>query len=214
MFKRLGSLLELDRQAESETKNEVELTEVMITAREQIEYYLSAVNLDKDKFMREKTQESPEGFIHVDVFMNCNRIKQLGISSDELLSCCATSHFLVVDYEKQAIRPKTLYKKDSRRRQKTVRMTGFSASETANSIYELLVEVTAEPQNVLLQYSYDEAGGRVFTGAVNVLYFTEDAADAAVETSLMAGGQKITIEYLSDYEQKLKHEKKQAKKST
>ena len=212
MFKRLGSLLELDKEA-TDAKSDNELSDVMIIAREQIEYYLSVTNLDKDRFMREKLEENSDGLMPIDVIMNCNRIKQLGVSADELLSCCSTSHFLIVDFEKRGIRPKTPYKRDARRKQRTIRMTGFSDGETANSIYELLEEVTAAPENVLLQYSYTDSGDRTFTGAVNVLYHTEEEADAAVAAELMFGGKRITAEYFSDYEKKLKHEKRHMKES-
>lgn len=210
MFKRLGSLLALDKEAEGGGET-VELSQEMLVAKEQVEYYMSAVNLEKDKFMREQTENGEDNFINVDIFMNCNRIKQLGISSDDLLACCSVSPFLTVDFEKKGIKPRTPYKKDARRRQKMVRITGFH-DETADSIYQLLSENAAEPQNVLLQYAIDDAGDRIFTGTAHVLFFTEDAADVAVSTKLMHGDRELKIELLEDYEKRIKNETKKNKR--
>jgi hypothetical protein len=202
MLKRLGSLLALDH--ESEPQNTVELTEVMQQAKEQIEYYLSAGNLEKDKFMREQTQAGEEGFIDLGIFLNCNRIKQLGISGDDLLFGCSRSHFLVADLERQRIKPKTKYVVDSRRRQKTVRISGFALHETVDSIFDIVSQMTTEPENIILQYVQNDSGERTFTGVAIVLYFSEEAADRAVETPIFMGEKPLFIEHIIDYEQRLK----------
>jgi hypothetical protein len=210
MMKRLGSLMALDH--ESEPQDKVELTEVMQRAKEQIEYYLSAVNLDRDRFMREQMQSNENGFIFVDTFMNCNRIKQLGISKDDVLLCCSKSPFLVVDFEKPGIKPKINYEPDARRRHKIVRISGFSPDVDSNEIYQIVGETTTQPHNVLLQYIYDDSGDRTFTGVAHVLYFSEEGADRAVETPLFMGGKAMGIERLLDYEQRVKRESAESKK--
>jgi hypothetical protein len=62
MLRRLGSLLALDDESQPATDSP-HLTELMLRAKEQIEYYLSAVNLDRDDFMRSQIQSTPEGLI-------------------------------------------------------------------------------------------------------------------------------------------------------
>jgi lupus La protein len=172
----------------------------MLLGREQIEYYLSAVNLDRDTFMRNKMEEDEKGFIDVGVFLACNRIKQIGISSDDLLVACSHSHFLEVRGTR--IRPKTPYQKDARRRQKMVRISGFSPSETVDSVFDAVANTTLEPHNIMLQYTQNDSGERVFTGTAHVLYHTEASADAAIATPLYCGDKKMTIERLSDYDQR------------
>jgi hypothetical protein len=176
----------------------------MLRAKEQIEYYLSAVNLDRDSFMRSQVQSTSENFISVSIFMNCNRIKQLGISADDLLFACSHSPFLEVDLTTQSIRPKTPYRRDSRRKQKTVRISGFIQTETAASIFEMLSALTKPPQNVLLQYRQTDAGDRVFTGTATIVYFTETDAVNACETPLFCGDKKLTIESMDSYERRLR----------
>jgi hypothetical protein len=52
--------------------------------KEQVEYYLSDVNLRHDKFFHQKVTEG-EGLVHVSVFMNCRKIKDAGYTEDQVL---------------------------------------------------------------------------------------------------------------------------------
>lgn len=46
----------------------------------QIEYYLSDSNLQTDGFFHQKISESHEGWLDIDLFMNCNMIRAMGAS--------------------------------------------------------------------------------------------------------------------------------------
>jgi hypothetical protein len=199
MLRRLGSLLAMD--GDPDPPPDIPLTAVMLRGQEQIEYYLSPANLDQDSFFRSQLNSNPDGFIPISVFLGCNRVKQLGITADDLLFACSHSPFLEV--RESAIRPKTPYRTDARRKHKTVRISGFSQGETAASIYAMLSELTKPPQNVLCQYRQDD-GMRVFRGCAEVLYFSETDANAACEKEIFCGDQKLAIEPLDAYEQKLR----------
>lgn len=200
----------LDKEAEGVTA-EPELTYIMRIGKEQIEYYLSSTNLDKDSFLRERVTTGENGRISVDVFMEFNKVKDLGISAEDLLVACAASPFLEVDAESRIITRKLPYKKDVRRRKKMVRVSGLPNDATSDSVFAVISSKTAEPENVLLQYSLDASGDRLFIGAANVLYFTEEATDAAVETQIVLDDQHITVEYLEDYERRIKNGKRHQK---
>jgi len=49
--------------------------------KKQIEYYLSDANLARDKFFREQIETDKEGWIAITHFLNCNKVKSMGISS-------------------------------------------------------------------------------------------------------------------------------------
>ena len=72
----------------------------------QIEYYLSDANLARDKFFREQIQTDQEGWVAVAHFMNCNKIKQMGISSAQVADACADSSEVDVNSDKTKIRRK------------------------------------------------------------------------------------------------------------
>lgn len=201
-MKRLGSLLALEREAEA---NEAfTMTELMQQGKDQIEYYLSSTNLEKDTFMREQTEKDPEHWINIDVFMNCNRIKQLGITSDDLLLACSKSYFLDVNLEKQSIRRKTPFVSDVRRKYRTVRINGFNDDTTVDSVFEILSEKMAEPESVSLQYTRNDDGEMIFTGTATIVFYTEDAAEQSLATPLFQGGKKLVIELQTAFENRKK----------
>jgi hypothetical protein len=210
MIQRLGSLLALDKET-ADGDDRVELTEIMRLAREQVEYYMSMVNLDRDSFFREKVEKSGDGTVSIDLFLNCNRIKQMQITKEDLLTACGTSRFLIVNAEKQSIGPMTKYHKDVRRQQKMVRIEGFDPGEDIDVVYAVVSENLGEPENLLMQYKQNEAGERSFTGAVHVLFGSEEAAAEAGKHEICFGEKRLIIEKFSEYEERIRRDRKQTK---
>lgn len=211
-FKRLGSLLQLDAQAGPDSSEQFVMTEQMQRAKDQVEYYLSSTNLERDNFFRNLTVNNPDRWIDASVFMGCQRVKQTGITSDDLILACSKSHFLDVDTEKQMIRAKNPFVSDVRRKFRTVRMSGFPKDLTVDSIYDFLLANTAEPESILLQYMQNDDDEKFFTGSANVVYYTEYAAEETLSTPVLYDGKKIFIEKITNYEnKKRKYEKKSLK---
>lgn len=76
------------------------------TLQKQIEYYLSDTNLARDKFFREQIQTDKQGWVAVNHFLNCNKIKASGFTADDLISACANSTLVEADKAKKSIRRK------------------------------------------------------------------------------------------------------------
>ena len=74
--------------------------------KKQIEYYLSDQNLSRDKFFREQIQTDKEGWVSIAHFLNCNKVKQMGISSEKIAESCEDSTELEVSDDKGKIRRK------------------------------------------------------------------------------------------------------------
>jgi hypothetical protein len=53
----------------------VETTKNMEIIQKQIEYYLSDINLGRDKFFREQIETNKEGWVNIAHFLNCNKVK-------------------------------------------------------------------------------------------------------------------------------------------
>lgn len=49
-----------------------------------MEFYLSDGNLCKDSFFYEKILEDTEGYLDLDLIMNCNKIKSLNVTKDQI----------------------------------------------------------------------------------------------------------------------------------
>ena len=74
--------------------------------KKQIEYYLSDVNLSRDKFFREQIETDKAGWVSIAHFLNCNKVKQMGVSSQQIADACADSTEVEVADDKGKIRRK------------------------------------------------------------------------------------------------------------
>lgn len=72
--------------------------------KKQIEYYLSDKNLQSDDFFREKISGSEAGYIDLKLFLNCNKVKNMGIDVQEIVDACADSETVQVSKDKKMIR--------------------------------------------------------------------------------------------------------------
>jgi hypothetical protein len=66
----------------------------------QIEYYLSDMNLIKDKFFREQIQTDKEGYVAVSHFLNCNNVKNAKWTADDIIKACTDSTLVEIKDQK------------------------------------------------------------------------------------------------------------------
>lgn len=74
--------------------------------RTQVEYYLSDANLQKDAFFYNKIQEDKEGYLDLDLIMNCNKVKTQGITKDAIKAAVKDSENVELDSTENRIRRK------------------------------------------------------------------------------------------------------------
>lgn len=74
--------------------------------RQQVEYYLSDKNLEKDQLFYEKILEDKEGYIDIDMIMKCNKIKNMNISKETLVASIKNSTEVEADAKGDKIRRK------------------------------------------------------------------------------------------------------------
>ena len=72
----------------------------------QIEYYLSDKNLETDDFFHKKITENPDGYIDLDLFLKCNKVKNAGWTIDEIKKALNESTKLEFNEDKNKIRRK------------------------------------------------------------------------------------------------------------
>ena len=72
--------------------------------QKQIEYYLGDKNLSKDDFFRDKITSGKGGYIDLKLFLNCNKIKSMGIDVKMIVEACSESKEVEVSKDKKMIR--------------------------------------------------------------------------------------------------------------
>ena len=81
-------------------------SEKTLSIRKQIEYYLSDINLSRDKFFRDQIITDKEGWVSIAHFLNCNKVKQMKITQEEIAEACKGSGELDVHEGATKIRRK------------------------------------------------------------------------------------------------------------
>ncbi len=56
-----------------------------------MEYYLSDKNLKKDVFFRKQIEQHEDGYIKLNLFLNCNNIKKMAVSEGEIANAINNS---------------------------------------------------------------------------------------------------------------------------
>lgn len=74
------------------------------TVKTQIEYYLSDANLTRDKFFRDQILVDKEGWVAIAHFLNCNKVKNLGIGLKQIGEACKDSTEVEVSKDGTKIR--------------------------------------------------------------------------------------------------------------
>ncbi|EAY05507.1 La domain containing protein [Trichomonas vaginalis G3] len=201
---RLGSMIALEKQSHPKDPAD-ELSPVMQRAKDQMEYYFNNFNLERDKFMLRKYQETSNK-IPVDVFMTFNQMKKLEISADNVLYVCSKSKHLKVDFGAKTISRIEEFKKDYFRNERSLRITGFPLDYTSNDLDAVLSKY--DPVWIVPQSKFTENGEKLFNGNVIVEFKSEEDLQEAIKGIKDLNGVELQSEILSDFEQKIKNMKK------
>ena len=80
--------------------------EVISEIKEQIEYYLSEENLEKDYFFNDKISLDPESYLDLKFLLKCNKIKKKGWTKEDLKKGIELSTILELDPKGEKVRRK------------------------------------------------------------------------------------------------------------
>ena len=79
--------------------------------QKQVEFYLSDLNLKKDKFFHELITSSQEvknlliqGYLHLDYIKKCNKVKQFEATDEELISAIKKSSDIEINSSNDSVR--------------------------------------------------------------------------------------------------------------
>ena len=199
---RIGSFMKLNSKDNPEDdKND--FTPLMQKAMEQMEFYFTGYNLEKDKYLYSIYNESENHMINISVFMKFNRIQQLEISEDDLLFACSKSKRLVVDASKRTVGRLAPFKKDILRSIRTLRITGIPDTLPKEDFEQFLSEYG--DNWVTYQYSYDKAEKENhFNGIAIVEFEKEEDSQSVLQKELCIDGSKLQTETIEHFENRIK----------
>lgn len=165
--------------------------ETLNKLRAQLEYYLSDENLSRDKFFHDKISSDTQGYVDVDFFMNCNKIKQLGVNKEDVVKAAKLSSGIELDDKDTKVRRAQnkplpdlkllLNKKTKRERVESVddEKDKENGKQENNSFDPVIYELTAEKENEISWKDVLEEVKTINSG-INVVYLRFKGKDGHV----------------------------------
>ena len=83
--------------------------ETLNDIKNQMEYYLSDDNLKGDSFFHEKISENKDGYIDLDLFLKCNKVKKAKWTKENIIEGVKLSTEIELSENNNKIRRKSTY---------------------------------------------------------------------------------------------------------
>jgi len=104
--------------------------------KKQLEFYFSDSNLPKDKFLLKTAQQTPEGWVSLQVIADFQRMKGMNATAAKLALAAKASDFLAVDAEEKRVRRTTPLPDTDVTLPRTVVAEWFAADTTIEDLHE------------------------------------------------------------------------------
>lgn len=114
----------------------------------QLEYYLSDTNLQFDEFFHNEIENSSEGYLALDLILNCNKIKKINASFSDLQAAVSKSTLLELSSDKSSVRRKDRKLPDFKGKKKFEMTTRLSRKNSEKSVSSLIA--TDDSQKVFV----------------------------------------------------------------
>ena len=174
------------------------LSSVQKKAKKQMEFYFSPSNIQRNAHMKQLVDENDDRFCKISEFMKFNKIIELNISEDDLLSACAASRKLEVDEGRRMVRTKVPYKADPRIDFRTVFVKGLDKDETMDSLRKMFEKQFGKVNYISMRNIIDkESKGKKFSGKADVEFDKEEVAAEAIEKGFEYKGVTLPLKIVA-----------------
>lgn len=177
----------------------------MIT--EQLEYYFSGINLEKDKNFRKEIEESEDGSVSVDYFLKCNRMKYLQATEAEILEAGHNSQYLESNNEDKTIRSKEPFVSDPDRAKRIIRVKGLGKKVPQYAQIEFFNSIFPGEVDYLYLLRVEKDGELDYSNVSLVEFTTPETVKQILENGIVYGSNMLDIQPYSFQNNKNKHQK-------
>nr|XP_012232331.1 PREDICTED: la protein homolog isoform X2 [Linepithema humile] len=193
--------------------------ELLGKIKDQVEYYFSNVNMQRDKFLIEQTKLE-NGWIPMTVMLNFKMLAALSTNVDIILKALKTSDLMEISEDKKKIRrspnhPLPEYNEEYRKAQeaRTVYVKGFPLTDTTIEKLKVFFEPYKPYETIVMRKYQDKDKTFKFKGSVFVQFENLDSAKAfmAVE-SIKYGDTELIRKWVANYNAGKAQEKEERRK--
>jgi len=181
-----------------------EKSELEDKIKRQVEYYFSDVNLPKDKFLKKKVSDDPNGYVDLSIIISFNRMDQLKVSVEDTAKALESSEILQLSEDRQRVKRSTPLVELGPFEERAVYVSGFS-SDASPDIDD--VRKAFEAFGKVLSVKLRKNAKGEFNGTAFVEYaIHEDVMKALAATELRLEGSDIVLVVLTiaDFKSKRK----------
>ena len=150
--------------------------------KKQVEYYFSDSNFRRDKFLRAKVAEDPDGWVPLSVLLTFNRLKAMVTSNDDLPAALEDSDDLELSKDKTSVRRvKPLPSEDDSDARSVYVKAPFPTSTTLDTLQTFFAPYGPVARIHMRRTRGKDATAGIFKGSVFVEWATKDACNAFTE---------------------------------
>lgn len=205
----------------AEVEQTVELTAQERAIVDQIEYYFGDINLQRDKFMREKIDhaDNPEHWVDISVLLTFNRLKKITENGEEIAEAIVKSRSDLVELSEDRLKlrrhpERALLEMNEANRKEIMSRTAYAKGFPLDSqLVDILEYFKSNFQNVqhVNMRKYFDHGSKVhkFKGSVFVTFDTVDRAEAFVVQDGVKYGEKELLRYTQERYIELKRQERE-----
>lgn len=161
--------------------------------QEQVEFYFSQSNLQRDVFLKKAIAADAERFVPISTLLTFNRLKALTTEPDVIVEALKKSEVVEVSSCETKIRSISELNPIDTSKERTLYAKGYPIDDAEITI-ENISKIWSEYGKVLMVRMRKEADHTTFKGSLFVEYDTEEAMQKAIKAA-HDGDDKITMKY-------------------
>ena len=161
--------------------------------REQLEYYFSGINLEKDNVFLAEISKSPERYVSVDFILNCKRMEILEASVDDVLDAADESYYLESDRSNKRVRSKMPFVPDPNRAQRVLRISGIGSKVPQVEQLDFFRSIFGDNVEQIHLIRKEQDGEIVYTNSTLVEFATPEVAKEVFERGIQYGDSSLDI---------------------
>ena len=157
--------------------------------RNQIEYYFSPSNLRRDKFLKEKISENPDGLVDISVLLTFNRVKSMTMKLEHLQQAIESSSELEISSDRKQVKAAHPIPETDDSDDRTVYIKApFPSTSTLETLQEFAKTYGKCLRIVMRKHM---GGDKLFRGSA---FFEFSSSKEAEEVHLLFKSGKLTFE--------------------
>ena len=167
-------------------------SKVLLSVKEQIEFYFNDSNFRKDAFLRTAAKEDPEGYVPISVLLTFNKLNKLTKDVDIIKKSIESSDIVVLNNDGNSIRRAKPLPEDDDSKIRTLYVKGYPVDDAEVSIDSVSKQFSEYGKVLMVRFRKDFSTKK-FKGSCFIEYDNDESVKKAV--AIANEGGKMNLSY-------------------